>query len=251
MSGWSRPRRAVILPCTAIALVALALLLIAGARHTAVRTASVDAPNQITVATLRPGHPVCEGPVTSDRPANAVSVWGAAAGPRPATMTVTVRDASTHASLATGVLRPIADEGEWPVQLNRDVPDERPVQVCLSQMAGEFSLAGSAVSADSVSASGVPGGARFSLVLLSDGRRSLLGSLPLAFSRASLWRLSWVRPWTFWVLAFALLMTFGLVVVAVVKAAGEDEQPPPPAPDDQPRGGLPSEARKDRPQPVS
>ena len=72
-----------------------------------------------------------------------------------------------------------------------------------------------------------PPGEKFSLALLSDGDRSLLGSLPTAFSRASLWRPSWVGAWTFWVLAIALLATFGLAVVAVISAAGDDDAPVP------------------------
>ncbi len=96
----------------------------------------------------------------------------------------------------------------------------------------------------------MPAGQRFSLVLLSDGSRSLLGSLSLAFSRASLWRLSWVGPWTFWVLAIALLMAFGLVVAAVVRAA-DDDGPPPPPPSDGQVDDLPSDPRENRPQPVS
>ena len=115
---------------------------------------------------------------------------------------------------------------------------------------------GSAVSEPGVTVTGIPAGQRFSLVLLSDGDRSLLGSLSLAFSRASLWRPSWVGAWTFWVLVIALLVTFGLAVVAVVRAADDDAAPPtahfdrpgPVAP--RPADGR-SEAGEDRPQPVS
>ena len=63
-----------------VAVIALAGLLIAGSRHLAVRTASADAPNQLTIATLRPGQTVCEGPITSQGPARSVGVWGSAAG---------------------------------------------------------------------------------------------------------------------------------------------------------------------------
>lgn len=238
-----------ILPATAIVVVAVAALLIAGSRHLTVRTASADVPNQFTIATVRPGHDVCEGPLTSQGTARGVGIWGSAAGTTAAALTITVRDVSTHAALASGSLRAIAQEGEWTVALDRDVPASRPVQICFAGESGAFRLAGSISSDKHVSETGIPGGQRFSLVLLSDGSRSLLGSLSLAFSRASLWRLSWVGPWTFWVLAIALLMAFGLVVAAVVRAA-DDDGPPPPPPSDGPVDD-PSETRENRPQPVS
>lgn len=240
-----------ILQATAIVVVAVAALLIAGSRHVTVRTASADAPNQLTIATLGPGHAVCEGPVTSHGPARSVGIWGSAAGTTAAALTITVRDVSTHATLASGSLRAIAQEGEWTARLAREVPGGHPLQICLTSDAGTFSLMGSAVSEPGVSVTGIPAGQRFSLVLVSDDHRSLLGSLSLAFSRASLWRLSWVGAWTFWVLAVAVLMGFGLVVVAVVRAADDDGPPPPSTPSDGPVDDLPSETRENRPQPVS
>ena len=110
---------------------------------------------------------------------------------------------------------------------------------------------GSAVSEPGVTVTGIPGARRFSLVVLSEGDRSLVGSLSLAFSRTSLWRPSWVGAWTFWVLALALLMSFGLAVVAVVRAADDDGPPPPPTPPDGPVDDLPSETRENRPQPLA
>jgi hypothetical protein len=225
-------------------------LLVAGSRHLAGRTASADAPNQFTIATLRPGHAVCEGPITSQGPARSVGIWGSAVGAT-ARLTVAVEEPSTHETLASGSLQAAAQEREWTVRLAREVPGDHPVQICLTEDVGAFSLAGSAVSVPGVTVTGIPAGQRYSLVLLSDGHQSLLGSLSLAFSRASLWRPSWVGAWTFWALALALLMTFGLAVVAVIRAADDDDPPTPPASPDRPSGDLPSEAREDRPQPVS
>lgn len=247
--------RWVLLPATAGTVIALAGLLIAGSRHLTVRTASAEAPNQFTIATLRPGHAVCEGPIISQGPARGVGIWGSAAGTT-ARLTITVKNAATHEILASGSLHAVAQEGEWTARLARDVPGGHPVQICLTENVGAFSLAGSASSDAHVTVTGIPTGQRFSLVLLSDGNQSLLGSLSLAFSRASLWRPSWVGPWTFWVLAVALLATFGLAVVAVVSAAGEDDGPPPPADPSDPEppagsAGGRSETRQDRPQPVS
>ncbi len=239
-----------ILPATAIVVVAVAGLLIAGSRHVTVRTASADAPNQLTIATLRPGQAACEGPITSRGPARSVGIWGSAIAPT-ARLTVAVKDPSTHETVSSGTLQAGTRAGEWTARLAREVPGDHPVQICLTGDAGAFSLAGSAVSDPGVTVTGIPTGQRFSLVLLSNGDRSLLGSLSLAFSRASLWRPSWVGPWTFWVLALALLMAFGLAVAAVVNAAGDDEPPSGPAPSDGPVDDRPSETRENRPQPVS
>jgi hypothetical protein len=256
MRLWYRPRRWVLLPATACAVIALAGLVIAGSRDLAVRTASADSPNQLTIATLRPGHAVCEGPLTSQGPARGAGIWGGATGST-ATLTVTVRDAFTRKAIASGSLQAGAQEGEWTVRLDRHVPGGQPVQICLTEDVGAFSLVGSAVSVPGVTVTGIPTGQRYSLVLLSDQNRSLLGSLSLAFSRASLWRPSWVGAWTFWVLALALLMTFGLAVAAVVRAADDDLPPPPTGLDGavpEPVAPLPderSERGEDRPQAVS
>lgn len=250
MRRWTGRNRRVLVPVVSIVVIAFAGLLIAGSRHLSVRTATADAPNQLTIATLRPGQVLCEGPLTSHGTASGVGIWGSAAGGT-ARSTITVKDPSTHETLASGSLQAVPSNNEWPVRLSAKVPGGRPVQVCLTQDAGSFLLGGSAVSYPDVSATGTPGGQRFALVLLSDGR-SWIDSLSLAFSRASLWRPSWVGAWTFWVLAVALLMTFGLGVVAVVRAADDDGSPPSAEqPPDGPVDDLPSEPREDRPQPVS
>jgi hypothetical protein len=255
MTLFSGRRRWVLLPAAAGAVIALAGLLIAGSRHLAVRTASVDAPNQLNIATLHPGQAVCEGPITSQGPARSVGIWGSAARAS-ARLTVTVRDPSTHSTVTSGSLQAVAQEGEWTARLDRNVPQGHPVQICLTQDAGAFSLMGSAVSDPGVTVTGIPAGQRYSLVLLSDGDQSLLGSLSLGFSRAALWRPSWVGAWTFWVLAIAVLLTFGLAVMAVVRAADDDDPAPPAPPGDPepiapPTGGGRSQASEDRPQPLA
>jgi hypothetical protein len=165
-----------------------------------------------------------------------------------------VQDAATRRSLATGTIEAVPVETEWTARLARDVSGGRPLRICLTGDVSAFSLAGSAASDPTVLVTGVPTGQRFSLVLLSDGNRSLLGSLSTAFSRASLWRLSWVGSWTFWVLTLALLGTFALGAAAVTSAATTDDEGRPPR-DDGPDGLAPSpdgrsEAGQDRPQTV-
>ena len=251
----TKVRRA-LLPGVACAVIAVVGLLIAGSRPIAVRTATADAPNQSTIAELHPGQRVCEGPLTSQGPARSVAIWGASTA-GVARMTVTVEDAATNTVLASGPLHAIALETDWTARLARSVPGGRPLRVCLTEDTSVFSLAGSVSSAATVSETGIAAGQRFSLVLLSDGNRSLLGSLSTAFDRASLWRPSWVGSWTFWLLAAALLAAFGIGVSAVVSAAAADlpEGEPPddrrPDADAPPSAGDDSETSQDRPQPVA
>ena len=251
----TKVRRA-LLPGVACAVIAVVGLLIAGSRPIAVRTATADAPNQSTIAELHPGQHVCEGPLRSRGPARSVAIWGASAG-GVARLTVAVADAATHTVLASGPLHAIPLETVWSARLARAVPGGRPLEVCLTEDTSVFSLSGSAVSAPTVSVTGIATGQRFSLILLSDGDRSLLGSLSTAFERASLWRPSWVGSWTFWLLAIALLAAFGVGVSAVVSAASAD-LPEAGAPDDgRPDGDAPpsadgdSETSQDRSQPVA
>jgi hypothetical protein len=152
-------------------------------------------------------------------------------------------------------------EAGWTAALDRIVGGNRAIVVCLTENANEFSLAGYppvlpvTMSAQLVGPQpGPQAGQAFSLVLLSPRDRSWFDALSTAFSRASLWRPSWVGRWTFWLLTVALLGTFGLAAFAAVAAADEDAGPPPAPPDED--GPLPpssehSETGQDRPQPVS
>lgn len=247
-------RRATWIVPGAVALLALLALLVAATRPRLVRTASAGAPNQFTIGVLRPGQRVCEGPIVSDQTARDVAIWGGGAGER-AQLTVTVQ-AGNGGPSASGILRATPAGARRNVALDRTVPGGRPLRICLADEVGAFSLSGSPASAPGVVATGIPSGQRFSLVLLTARDQSLLGSLSTAFSRASLWRPSWVGSWTFWVLMLALLASFGLGVVAVVSAAQDDAGAAPPSdPHDPepPEPGAPSDRSKagqDRPQPV-
>lgn len=232
-----------------LALVAVVALLAAGSGGVAQRTAVAEVPNLYAMPALHRGGEACEGPLVSHGPARQVAIWGGSGTPS-GQVTVTVQDAATHNVLASGTLQTSAVRGRWVARLDQQVPGGRPLLVCVTDDAGTFALGGAVLSAPGLAATGLPTGQKFSLALLSDGDRSLFGSLSTAFSRASLWRPSWVGPWTFWLLVIALLATFGLAVVAVVRATDDDEPPPPSATPERPPD-VPSEPRQDRPQPVS
>jgi hypothetical protein len=249
MRTW-RPMLAAI----AVTFLVLVTLVIGGLHPQAVRTAAADAPNQFTIAVLRPGHRVCEGPLVSHGPARSVGVWGAPTGGT-ARLTITVRNARTGAMLASGPMEAQPVEAEWTSHLAQAVPDGRRLRVCLTDNTNVFSLAGSPASAPHLVATGGSKGQRFSLVLLSDANNSLLNSLPTAFARASLWRPSWVGSWTFWVLTILLLATFGIGLAGVASAASADGGPdgltaPLPTGHGAARRPGGSEPSENRPQPV-
>jgi hypothetical protein len=210
------------LSCIGLALISLVGLLVAGSQGLAVRSFALEAPNHYPVTLLHPSTRVCEGPVTSQGPARSVGIWGASAF-GPARLTVEVQDAGTQRVWASGDLEASTAENEYTARLARAVPGDRPLRICLTEDLNTFSLEGSAAVHPNVGMTGKVAGQEFSLVLLGDSR-SLLSSLPTAFSRASLFRPSWVGSWTFWVLAIALLATFGLAAVAVASACASDEE---------------------------
>jgi hypothetical protein len=210
------------------ALVAAIVLAVLALRPLTVREFALDAPNQYQVALLKPGDQVCEGPITTPAPIQGIGIWGGAVIGS-SQLTATIEDAVSHRPLATGTIT-AARASELRKLLNATVPPGRAVRVCLRGRSGQFSLLGSpAVDSGVVVHGGVPN-SEFSLVLLRRSGQTLLGSLPLAFGRAALWRPSWVGSWTFWVLAGLLLTTILLGSLAIASAARADErsrtQPP-------------------------
>lgn len=239
---------------TGFAVVAFAALLIAGLAPRAVRTYALDAPDSLQVAVLHPGEASCEGPIVSPS-VTSVGLFGAADA-KGSTITVRVERASDRRVLSEGQLNPGTRNTEWVVPLNRSVGHATPVRVCVADARGSFALWGSGSQHADIVSTGRGAGLEFSLVLFDD-RRSFLGSLGLAFSRAALWRFSWAGSWMYWLLTVALLGTLAIGVAAVTSAAADDEDvdhdegpspesgtPPPPPPTTRSEGG------QDRPQPV-
>jgi hypothetical protein len=206
-------------PVVAISVIAVAVLLVTSTRHRDVRESSLRVPDAEPVALLGPSNRVCEGPVSSPRPFTGVAIWGVPTN-GVAAVQVTAHVAGARRPFATGRLRTTAGGGHA-VTLSRVVSAGTSVRICVTGRLNTFSLYGAPVPARQVAMTGRRHGFAFSLSLVND-HHSLLESLPIAFGRASLFKLSWVGGWTFWVLAVALLATFAVAVVAVASAAGED-----------------------------
>ena len=209
-------------PFLAVGVLALVALLVAGTRPSATRGFTLDAPNLMPVAVLGPSARACEGAFAAAEPVRQVSIWGASVI-GPSHVGVDVRDARSRRILASGTVRATTHPSEYAASLDRGVPAGRRVRVCLTSRLNSFSLLGAPAPAPGISTRGLKAGQVFSVVL-SD-RRSLLSSLGLAFSRASLFKPSWVGSWTFWVLAAALAATLVLGALAIRGAARSDEDP--------------------------
>lgn len=230
----------------AVALLAVLALVLPALHDLAVRAYALDIPDALPVATLHRGQQACEGQVTSDHRYRAAGVWASSKG-GPATFSVSVQTVAHHV-LAAGAATVGPAQTESVVALDRVVTPHRPVVVCVTERTGTGVLWGSPPTVPGVTATGVTPTDEFSLVLVTDpGDGSLLHWLPTAFARASLWRPSWVGGWTFWVLAVALLGSFGLGVLTVLRAADADEAAAPTPVGEEARG---SETREDSPQPV-
>jgi hypothetical protein len=216
-------RRPTWLVFVAAALVALVVLAVFGLRPLTVREVALDVPNQVQVAALQKGHQVCEGPLTAPTAVQGVGVWG---GPvsLPSRTTVSLQAADTHRTLASATIRATAP-AEYRTLFKRAVGAGRALRVCLRETGNSFSLLGSPSVDPHVVMTGAKPGLEFSLVLLRRSGQSLLGSLPEAFDRAALFKLSWIGSWTFWALAGGLLATIVLGAFAIAIAAAADDQP--------------------------
>jgi len=215
------------LPFAGFSLLGLIALLIAGAGGLSARTFALGSPNQVQVARLPPGRQVCEGPIRSSGNVADVRIWAAAVG-APATVAVLVEDASTRAVFARGGAAVTPTPNAYTAQLRGTAPTGRPLSICVTGLGPPpVELLGSAPVDPGVQITigGQTRPAEFSLVLLGPPQRSLLSALPTAFSRAALYRPSWVGPWTFWLLAFVLLAAFGLGARAIAAAARADAGP--------------------------
>ena len=214
------------LPFVALAFAALVALLVAGSRGIVERTYALGAPHQNPVAVLSPSQRVCEGPVSSQGAVQGVGIWGSAVD-GPTTLAVDVEDASGRTSLTAGRLEATTVPSGYRASLERSVPGGRPVSICVVNVGrNSFTLLGSGAIHPTIVMSGKKPGLEFSLILLKDHRQSLLGALGTAFSRASLFRPSWVGAWTFWVLAVALVATIAFGAVAIASAASADSNDP-------------------------
>jgi len=213
-------------PFASLALLAVVGLLIAGLRSDAIRAYAVGVPNVKKVAVASPRRQVCEGPVRSQYAFRSVVLWGAYVSGKPQVRVLEQRSGA-DALISRGLVeRSLPGAyGPFTAELKRSVAGARMVTVCVSDPGGELKLQGSTPGYSGVSIVDSASQKAFSMVLLEPERHSFISSLGLAFSRASLFRPSWVGTWTFWALLIGLLSTIPLLAVAISAAIASEAEP--------------------------
>ena len=208
-----------------LALLALAALLVSGLRGHATRAFALGVPDIKTVAVAGPGRQACEGPIRGQEPFQSIVLSGYYVSGKPL-----VRIWSEHAGqprlISSGLVEPSPPgvPGPYVAVLGSAVERGVSVKVCVVDAGGDLKLDGSKPGYSGAVIAGSKPRMAFSLVTLEPGMHSFLSSLSLAFSRASLFRPSWVGAWTFWVLLIVLLGTVPLGAFAISSAIRADEE---------------------------
>ena len=229
--------RAGVLAFSLVAALGIAGLVVAAASKGRSTAWSLDIPPSVAVIVLQSGQSACQGPMTTRAAVGSVQTWitpstasGAIPqGPVPgAAIDLTVRDAATNRAVARGQIAAGYVRAAAPiVQLDRTIPSGRRIEVCFhSRGPGSVDLMGAPLPNDAlVEDDGTASGSRqaaIALLFLRPHPRSVLSLVPTIFARASLFRPSWVGPWTYSVLSAAFLGAFALGGVALARAARSD-----------------------------
>ena len=240
--------RATRIAFTAAALAAVLALLLAAAGDQRRTAFSLDVSNNVPSATLGAGEALCEGPITARAAFTSFAIWASPAAP----LDVSLRVAAPAAFTIARLLAPHpTSTGELAVPLGGvRVPAGATIRVCV-QNAGTRDVALEGGQSNSYSGTLWVGGRAISntaiaMLFLAPHGASLLSLIPTVFARAGLFKLGFVGPWTYWLLAAALLGAFGLALAAVSAAARSETA------DDEPeRGEPPANAAPDtRPVPL-
>ena len=218
MTRLARPRRLWLLILALAAILVAAGLVVAGLQTIQVRTEALRVPDSGTAGIARPAHRLCEGPLQTPAPASGVGVFAVSATGRP---TLTVSVSAGGRQIAAGRRIPGTGVREQIVTLDHPIPAGRAVRVCVGATGGTLTVYGAGAQAPAVAAHGVNPGMQFSLVLTRSS--TLIGSLPTAFSRAAIFRPSWVGAWTFWLLVGLVACTLPLAGVAITRALAAAE----------------------------
>lgn len=211
-------RRAPLLLLALAAILVAAGLIVAGLQTIPVRTFALRVPDSGTAGIASPHHELCEGPIKSAAMASGVGVFADPAAGSPV-LTVTVF--AGHRPIAAGSRHADPRVRQQIVRLDQPIPAGRAVRICVRASYGALTVYGAGAQAPGVVMQGGNPGQQFSLVLTRPG--TFLGALSTAFTRAAIFRPSWVGAWTFWLLVALLGCTLPLAAIAVARAISDEE----------------------------
>lgn len=206
-----------------IAVVLVALLALSGEHGRTIREAAYDLNGISPVVRITEGGQVCEAPVHVDGDFRQLAFWNYGAGSK-ALVSVHQGGTPNTPTLALGILESgAAGPGENVAKLTQKVAPSPDMSVCVKAVRGAMTLFGGLsqyLSNSTGPTYGAPVIRGFHpestlwLQAWSVRRHGIWGSLSRAFSRMSLFRLTWVGAWTFWVLLLGVFAGFPLLVLA-------------------------------------
>lgn len=224
-------RRPTLIAFLAVALLALVVAAVLGAREQRTLAFTLGVPSFGTVATLAPGQQVCQEPIPPGDAFDAIDLQAGTPNRPVGPLAVTVVRADGRTPLGHGTLPAAAAGGQLRTVTVGRVDTQDAIAVCIRN-AGRRSVAvgdGPDLSARTSSAQldGRPIGADIQLVFRRHEARSTLALLPQALDRAALFRAGWIGPWLYWLLLAAVAIVVpALLARSLARAASSDSEPP-------------------------
>ncbi|MHB8690864.1 MAG: hypothetical protein ACYDHH_06420 [Solirubrobacteraceae bacterium] len=215
--------RSTLIAFVSAALVALLALLVAGGSDQRDTAFSLDVSDNTPVAMLAPGRTLCQGPLQARAAFASIGVWASPAR----ALDVELRAGTYGRTLGTTELRVSATRtGQLAIPIRSvSLPSGASFSVCIRNAgASAVAFEGGHPTRYSgkLTISGQPSPNAVAMLFARAREPSLISQLPDVFARASLFKLSWVGAWTFWLLAAAVIGAFGLAALAVASAADDE-----------------------------
>jgi hypothetical protein len=178
-------------------------------------------------AVIRAGDQACQREIKVIEPFSVVEATATGLGHKTQPLRIEVRDARTRRRLAAGSSpEGYPDHAPLPVRVG-PVAAGRRIDVCVTND-GRKRIGLEGGKAESVMGSPLVVGAlreedlALTLRFRRPAPRSVLSQVPVMFRRAALFRPGWVGPWTFWVLAFLVVLAVpALLARALARAEAE------------------------------
>lgn len=211
-------------------LVFLAPVVIAGVALTTVAAkdqrglvASLAVNPLAVVADVRPEEELCQGPIRVSEPFARVRFQvGTYFRPGPA-LNVTIRKARSRTFLGRGHLAAGYPDLSRPAVLVGEIPAGRRVDVCIENVgdrrAALFGSGGDQLPTTQVTLDGRQQVGELTMSFYTADRPSALEEVPEIFRRASLFRPGIVGEWTFWMLAFVLILAVPLLLMGAMRSS--------------------------------